>query len=459
VNQSSSQRVDFETKKQRLQHDIKRARSSGQSVRLQKRASNLFRHRQKSNAFKIDVRDFNRVISIDPEKRLVDVEGMTTYEALVAATLPHGLMPTVVPELKSITVGGAVAGIGIEATSFKYGLVHETVQELEVLLANGETVICGPTKNSDLFYGFPNSYGTLGYALRVQVKLVPVEPFVLVTHQRFTQAKNFFEALSNACTVNRANGPVHFIDGVIFSKNEMHLNLARFIARPPVDVQPSDYTYRKIYYRSLQNKKHDVLSTRDYIWRWDTDWFWCSSHFGAQNPLIRTLAGRKLLRSTTYWKIRALAGRINALFPKSDPSSRSESVVQDVEIPIENAEHFLEFFQREIGIRPIWVCPTKAFDASKTFSLYAMDPHKLYVNFGFWDVVKSTTPKPPGFYNKKIEAVTEKLAGKKSLYSTSFYTPETFWRLYNKKQYDQLKSVYDPDRFLKNLYQKAVQAR
>ena len=27
----------------------------------------------------------------------------------------------------------------------------------------------------------------------------------------------------------------------------------------------------------------------DYLWRWDTDWFWCSGAFGVQNPTVRRL--------------------------------------------------------------------------------------------------------------------------------------------------------------------------
>ena len=38
---------------------------------------------------------------------------MTTYEDLADATLGHGLMPKVVPQLKTITLGGAVTGLGI----------------------------------------------------------------------------------------------------------------------------------------------------------------------------------------------------------------------------------------------------------------------------------------------------------------------------------------------------------
>ncbi len=69
-----------------------------------------------------------------------DVEGMTTYEAFVDETLRHGLLPTVVPQLKTITVGGAVSGVGIESSSFRYGLVHETVEEMEILTGNGRIV-------------------------------------------------------------------------------------------------------------------------------------------------------------------------------------------------------------------------------------------------------------------------------------------------------------------------------
>ena len=51
------------------------------------------------------------MLEIDVEAGFAEVEGMTTYAELVDATLPHGLVPAIVPELKSITVGGAVTGV------------------------------------------------------------------------------------------------------------------------------------------------------------------------------------------------------------------------------------------------------------------------------------------------------------------------------------------------------------
>ena len=78
---------------------------------------------------------------------------MTTYEDLCEATLPHGLMPLVVPELKTITLGGAVTGLGIEATSVWHGLPHESVTEMQLLTGDGRVVIA--TKDNEHSDAFP----------------------------------------------------------------------------------------------------------------------------------------------------------------------------------------------------------------------------------------------------------------------------------------------------------------
>ena len=158
---------------------------AGEPVRLAKHTSNLFRPRTTVSRPGLDVSDLDRVLWVDPDARTADVQGMTTYEHLVDATLPHGLMPTVVPQLKTITLGGAVTGLGIESSSFRDGLPHEAVREIEVLTGAGEIVTATPTEHADLYRAFPNSYGTLGYALRLVVDLLPVRPYVHLRHVRF----------------------------------------------------------------------------------------------------------------------------------------------------------------------------------------------------------------------------------------------------------------------------------
>lgn len=445
----------YQKKKEKLQSDLNQAsKASSQSLSLYKTTSNLFRpDRSRKQDTRIDVRQFNQVLHVDNVNLTATVEGMTTYEALVNETLKHSLLPTVVPELKTITIGGALSGVGIESSSFRFGLVHETIKETEILLNDGRIITCSPTnEHKDLFFAFPNSYGTLGYALKVVVQLIPVKPFVKLTHHRFSDPSLFFEAIEKMCIQNRKSGQCQFIDGVIFSLQELYITTGEFVDTAPYT---SDYRYLNIFYRSIQAKHEDYLTTHDYIWRWDTDWFWCSKVFYMQNPIMRTLFGKWMLSSKVYTRIMNYVNRRPFLngFLKS-MQSRKESVIQDVLIPINKANDFLKFFQKEIGISPIWICPYQAYSPTYRYDFCPIDPNQLYLDFGFWDAVNSDQEN--GFYNRKIEKKVTELNGFKSLYSSSYYTEEEFWHLYNHSKYLNLKSKYDPQNRLNNLYNKCT---
>jgi FAD/FMN-containing dehydrogenase len=434
-------------------------RSGPGNFGLAKKTSNLFRDRVRDGAArpKVDLSGFNEVVRVDLAHGIVEAEGMTTYADLVKATLSHGLMPCVVPQLKSITLGGAAAGVGIEASSFKYGLAHETLAAIDVLLADGSVAHCTPdNEHRDLFYGFPNSYGTLGYALSLATKTVPVKPYVKLEHVRHKDPSAYFEDLEARCRARGSDYADDFIDGTVFSGHEMYLTLGRFADTAPAT---SDYTFEQIYYRSIREKKNDWLTTRDFIWRWDTDWFWCSKNLGVQNPIVRRIVGRKRLNSTTYTKVMRWNSRWGITRALTRLSGRQpESVIQDVDVPVERCAEFLEFFLREIGILPVWICPIRAYDARSDFTLYRYDPEKTYVNFGFWDVVRAPADpeRPPGYFNRKVERKVAELGGIKSLYSDSYYSEEEFWKIYNKPTYDALKKRYDPRGRFKNLYEKCV---
>ncbi len=419
-------------------------------VGLRKTTSNLFRDREKSGARRLDVRNFNHVLGVDPQAGWIDAEGMTPYEDLVLAALACGRMPAVVPQLKTITLGGAVAGVGIEATSFRHGLVHHSVLEMEILAGDGNIHLCTPeNEHSDLFFGFPNSYGTLGYALRVKAKTLPVRNFVRIEHERFEDPGEYFRAMARRCDAD-----ADFLDGVAFAADELYMTSARFVDEAPA---VSDYTYENIYYRSVREKQTDYLSTHDYLWRWDTDWFWCSKNLGAQNPLLRKLYGRERLNSRTYTKIMRWNSRWKLTSALDRLSRRHrESVIQDVDIPIERGPEFLDFFLREIGILPVWICPIRTPKPAEAFPLYPMNPATTYVNFGFWDVVKSRAAHPPGHFNRLIERKVAELGGIKSLYSESYYTREKFDALYGGEAYRRLKATYDPQNRLRGLYDKCV---
>src|SRR5258708_26744824 len=184
-------------------HESKVARMSSElaggpgGVGVAKSTSNLFRDRERQARPRVDLSRFNEVVEVDVARARVSAEGMTTYADLADATLAHGVMPCVVPQLKSITLGGAAAGVGIAASSFRYGLVHDTLLALDVLLSDGSIVTCTRDNgHRDLFFGFPNSYGPLAYPLKLTPRTVPVKPFVAIEHVRHSDPARYFEELA-----------------------------------------------------------------------------------------------------------------------------------------------------------------------------------------------------------------------------------------------------------------------
>jgi FAD/FMN-containing dehydrogenase len=422
----------------------------GAAPQLGKDTSNLFRHRDDQKKC-LDVRHFTKPISIDTDNHTVTVEGMITFSDLTDYTLPFGFMPAVVPELKSITVGGAYVGVGIESSSFKYGLVHEAIIEAEVLLPDGTTVIAtADNEYSDLFFALPNSYGTLGYAIRLVMKVIPVKPYVKMAYEHFDNPKDYYNRFKALCLAENGDD---FLDGVIFSKKQLTICRGNLTDSAPYT---SNYKYLNIFYKSIEKRDEDYLRIYDYIWRWDTDWFWCSKVFFLQNKLLRFLTGKWTLNSIFYWKIKKLSN--SHWFFKWLSGLRtvpSESVIQDVTIPIDHAEQFLEFFFNDIPIFPIWNCPTKPAHTDYNYPIFAQKPDQLYMNFGFWDMIPSNHE--PGYFNRKVENKVDELGGNKSLYSTMYYDRDTFNRIYNDSHYQIIKKKYDPNGIFKQLYEKCAE--
>ena len=323
---------------------------------------------------------------------------------------------------------------------------------MDVALPDGRIVTATPdNEHADLFAGMPNSYGTLGYATRLRIETMPVKDYVEIRHRRFDDPRMFFAALDSAY----AAADIDFLDGVAFSADELVLTSGRFVDTAP---RVSDYTFEDIYYQSLRMREQDFLTARDYLWRWDTDWFWCSKNLGAQQPWIRRLLGRERLGSRFYqrvmrwnsrWRLLETAERLGGY--------RRESIIQDVDLPLATAPDFLDVFMREIDIQPVWICPVR--DRSGRSSPLFPAPADRYVNFGFWDTLRFRIGYPHGHFNRIVEHAVTDLGGIKSLYSSSFYEEAEFHRIYGGDAYRALKQRYDPNGSLGDLYGKCVRAR
>lgn len=422
-------------------------RGAGQVSLHKATASNLFRYRPRvTTGRRLSLADFNHVIDIDTERRQLELEGLATYETIVGHCLPHGLLPGVTPELKHITVGGATVGIGIESTCFRHGFVHDGLLEADVLLPGGEVLTCTATnEHADLFHALPNSYGTLGYVLRARIELHPALPFVQMEIRRYQNSGAFLQAMREAT----GQPEVDFIEGLFFGDGRHFLMLGRFREAAPAT---DDILRRHIFYRLVQEREAITLSTRDYIFRYDPEWFW---NIPDTLPfrLFRRWAPRRFRNSGFYSRH---AARKQQRGPAGRPAR--EPLIQDWQVPWAAAPELCDFAlaQVDLGTRPWAAVPIRT---PRQPTLYPISPGELWFNLGSYCQVEPAPGRAPFHYTRMLDRRCFDLGGIKMLYSSTFLDEEEFDARYNGAAYRRLKARYDPDGEAPTLFQKVSLAQ
>lgn len=452
---------------EKLLEEFHQKKNDGQLALGGKTTSYLFRPRNQQTIKLNSLSHFDNVLEIMPEEKIAHVGGMTTFYDLAKESLKFGLLPAVTPELRGITVGGGVAGMAIESSSFKYGLLHNNITEMETLTGKGEILTCRrDNEHSNLFYGIPNSYATMGYVVSAKIKLIPAGPFVKLKHTTFSDPETLFRELEKSCKETKK---YDFIDATIFSPNQMVMTTAQFVEQAPYT---SNYKQKGIYYKSIQKNNEDFLTTWDYIWRWDADSFWSTQTDDGkptilQQPWFRNLFGETVLRTDRLKMLGKIAHDfhenvmkfIHALSPPSEQKTEQyhESITQDIGIPIKNCADFVKWLDKNIGIYPIWVCPILDPSSEKKYPLWKFSEGKLACDIGIFGSKSSKTTFEKGYFNRQLESATEKQNGRKSLYSRSYFSQDDFERIYyGGDAYSKLKEKYDPDNRFPTLYEKCV---
>jgi hypothetical protein len=417
-------------------------------LRIKKKTiSNLFRYegRKKSDSREVDLTGFNRVLFLDKKAKTLEVEGLTTFEDIADSTIPHGFLPLITPELKHITIGGAIVGIGVETNSFRFGFVHNSLLEAEVLLGNGKIVTCSPKINSDLFYGLPNSYGTLGYVLRAKIKLRKIKPFMTLRTEKFIDINKLLKSMLTAAKKRDTAS----IEALAYSKSDLYLTITKETDKPRNLKSIYGPT---IFYKEISKPNEFALSARDFCFRYDPDWFW-NVPGGSLLNLFRRLAPASIRNSRFYKKYgQPLYDKINY---KS--KNKFEALIQDWEVPWKDGAKLFNFFFETVDLNgnPIIFAPIKV---PKSATLYPMKQNEPYLNLGCYCAIKRKKGQAPYYATKKLDEFCFKHQGIKMLYSSTFLSEKEFDKIYNGRAYKKLKQKYDSQCLLPTLFEKAVKA-
>jgi FAD/FMN-containing dehydrogenase len=385
---------------------------------------------------KIDVSDLDEILSIDPISRTCTAEPGVCFDRLVDETLRYGLVPTVVPELATITIGGAVSGCSIESMSYRYGGFHDSCLEYEVITAAGEILRCTPTNEHQLlFQMMHNSFGTLGFLSKLVFRLVPAKPFVHVRYETHDTLGGYQDAIARVYNA-QGKDSVDFMDGIIHTPKKYVLSLGAFADDAPYT---HCYDWVTVYYQTTAKRKEDWLRTKDYFFRYDR---------GVTNPTPRTFLGRllfgKLLSSANVLR---LAEKMPWLISRDRPD-----VTLDTFIPFSRMERFLDWYKGAINYFPMWVVPYRRVRDYEWIAegFFHGLTDELFIDLAIYGLAQ---PKGRNYY-REIEEALFPMQGLKTLISYNYYSPEEFWRVFNKRNYDAVKAITDPENAFRDLYTK-----
>jgi delta24-sterol reductase len=378
-----------------------------------------------------------------------------------------------VMEFPGITVGGGFSGASGQSTGWKEGLFDCSIEEIEMILGNGDIIYAeqGGT-NSEIFNSARCTMGTLGVITLLKVRLTQAKDAVKLVYHHTTSVKETISRLADVCENDTSE--IDFIEtiqhsmehGVIISGR--HLSSTDLVSRT-VPFQRFDRAIDPWFYmhaRDTSESHVDIIPIQSYLFRHDRGAFWSGELFIKYLGLPNNRLVRCLVNPVT--KARAIYKGM------SSTDSADGAIIQDLLLPVDTSEAFVEYVNEELNIWPLWICPirrkaggkeivgwpfyktenksatTSGLDNGKAVVLEEKD--EITFNFGVWG---PTDPTPAVFRktNRRLEEKLGELRGMKVPYATNFYTEDEFWDLYDRRKYEELRKKWHAEA-LPNMYDK-----
>jgi cytokinin dehydrogenase len=141
----------------------------------------------------LDMKSMARVLEVDPAAATVTVEPGAIWRDVVARVYRHGLIPPVLTNNLSVTVGGTLSVAGIGISSFRYGAQTDNVDELEVATVDGARHRCSRRENADLFWGVLSGLGQLAVILTAKLRLRRPRAMTRTYYLLYDDVRRFME--------------------------------------------------------------------------------------------------------------------------------------------------------------------------------------------------------------------------------------------------------------------------
>ncbi|KAM7207450.1 hypothetical protein V8F20_002136 [Naviculisporaceae sp. PSN 640] len=413
-------------------------------------STNSTRPTRSSKTPQIDISVLKNVLSVEKSTKTCLVEPNVPMDKLVEATLRHGLVPPVVMEFPGITAGGGYAGTAGESSSFRHGFFDDTVRRVEMVLADGRVV--DASKGEELFKGGAGAVGTLGVTTLLEVQLMEAKKFVKTRYRRTNSVAEAVQAVREE-TQKREND---YVDGILFSKDHGVIITGELTDEKPAETKPQTFSgpWDPWFYLHAKDKTSSAMTTRtgadgvptdyiplaEYFFRYDRGGFWVG------HAAFEYFKGTVPFNKYTRWFLDDFL-HTRMLYRALHASGESAKfMVQDIAMPFDTTEEFVNYTAEHTGIWPLWLCPLKR-SPRPTFHPFTTSPKtgtqdEMMLNVGLWGWGPSNRAE---FVkkNREVEQKVRELGGMKWLYAHTYYDQDEFWGMYGGREwYDMLRTKY-----------------
>jgi decaprenylphospho-beta-D-ribofuranose 2-oxidase len=155
-------------------------------------------------------RRLDRMRRFDPVTGHLTVEAGVLLSEVIAALLPRGFFPAVVPGTKLVTIGGMIAADVHGKNHHRDGGFGDHVAAFRLAMPGGGVVTCSAEENAELFSATIGGMGLTGAILDATIRLRPVETGWL--RQRTTVAPDLDAAMAALAESAGATYSVAWID-------------------------------------------------------------------------------------------------------------------------------------------------------------------------------------------------------------------------------------------------------
>jgi FAD/FMN-containing dehydrogenase len=150
---------------------LEQARKKNLPVCAMGTTHNLGGHAFADGAVALDLKRFDRVVSLDVPGKRITVQSGITWEKIQDAVNSSGLAVKAMQSDNNFTVGGSLSA-NAHGRDLQFSTVIQSVLGFRIMLANGSVVHASRFENAELFFLAIGGYGMFGIILEVDLELV-----------------------------------------------------------------------------------------------------------------------------------------------------------------------------------------------------------------------------------------------------------------------------------------------